>query len=279
MKYFVLVFVILLSFCEKKQKVFNKTQADTLKFVKSVTGFKTPESVLFYSKKNLIFISNINGNPSAKDTNGFISVIDTSGKVKSLYWIKGLNAPKGMGVFDTMLYVTDITQLVEIDINKAKIVNKIEIGGSSFLNDIAVDKSGQLYISDTKKGIVYKYSNGAVSEYLKNLEAPNGLLIENDTLFVGCDKKLLKVSLVDNKIIETIHSPTSIDGLKKIDKTNFIISDWTGNINKLNSSKSELLISTVGKKNAADFEYIPQNKMLYVPTFFDNKIDVYHYEK
>lgn len=279
MKYFVLVFLILFSFCGKKQKIENKNQADTLKFVKSIDGFKTPESVFYYPQKNLIFISNINGNPSEKDSNGFISVIDTNGNVQAMFWVKGLNAPKGMGVFDTILYVTDITELVRIDISRGIIVDKIKIKGSAFLNDIAVDKSGNVYISDTKKGIVYKYSNGTTTEYLKNLKAPNGLLIDNDTLFVGCDKKLFKVSLVDNKIIKTTQSPTAIDGLKKLDKSNFIISDWTGNINKLNSTGNRLLISTAGKKNAADFEYISKSSKLFVPTFFDNKIDIYIYKK
>jgi hypothetical protein len=63
-------------------------------------GIKTPESVLFDAVSNKIFVSNINGQPSDKDGNGFTSMLDADGKIIKLDWITGLNAPKGQAVYN-----------------------------------------------------------------------------------------------------------------------------------------------------------------------------------
>ena len=44
-------------------------------------GLKTPESALFDAKSNVIYVSNIDGDASTKDGNGFISILDLDGKI------------------------------------------------------------------------------------------------------------------------------------------------------------------------------------------------------
>src|SRR2546426_6734142 len=41
--------------------------------IMAVEGFLTPESVLHDTVQDIYFVSNINGSPTAKDNNGFIS--------------------------------------------------------------------------------------------------------------------------------------------------------------------------------------------------------------
>ncbi len=85
------------------------TSAQTIKQIWS-TGkiFQVPESVLYYHNSDVLFVSNIVGNPSGEDGRGFISKLSTQGKIINLKWITGLNAPKGMAVFNDKLYVADI---------------------------------------------------------------------------------------------------------------------------------------------------------------------------
>jgi hypothetical protein len=63
-----------------------------------------------------------------------------------LDWIKGLNALKGMAIYNnnisSKLYVSDITDLIEIDIEGRKITNHFNAPGSAFLNDVALDDQG-----------------------------------------------------------------------------------------------------------------------------------------
>ena len=53
-----------------------------------------PESVV--AMGDFIYVSNVNGNPTEKDGNGYISKLYKSGKVCTNKFIEGLNAPKGM---------------------------------------------------------------------------------------------------------------------------------------------------------------------------------------
>ncbi len=60
--------------------------------------FLKPESALYDSTNEIIYISNINDKYLAKDGNGFISKIKTNGELESLKWVEGLDNPQGMGL-------------------------------------------------------------------------------------------------------------------------------------------------------------------------------------
>src|SRR2546425_12369216 len=81
--------------------------------VLTVPGFKTPESVKYDPDLDLYLVTNINGNPSAKDNNGFISRIRPDGTVDSLAFVAGgagrgtLKGPQGTGPGGDTLWVGD----------------------------------------------------------------------------------------------------------------------------------------------------------------------------
>jgi hypothetical protein len=241
-----------------------------------------PESVLYNEKMDILFVSNINGKPDEKDGNGFISKLKTDGSIIQLKWISGLNAPKGMGTFDNKLYVADIDQLVEIDIASGKIIKKYPAKKAKFLNDVAIDKNGNVYVSDTQNNLLYCLKNGKFEIWLSvgNLFNPNGLLFENNALLVGCNNYVLSVDL-DTKHVRTFITETgSIDGLIKFGENQYIISDWLGNIYLLSTSEPKIrLLSTAADNiNAADIEYIKDKKLLIIPTFSDNRLMAYELE-
>ncbi|MCK4548774.1 MAG: ATP/GTP-binding protein, partial [Candidatus Krumholzibacteria bacterium] len=70
--------------------------------------FKVPESVCWDFDREILYVSNIAGNPGEKDGEGFISRVSIEGEVRKLRWVTGLNAPKGMAVFGGRIYVSDI---------------------------------------------------------------------------------------------------------------------------------------------------------------------------
>jgi hypothetical protein len=62
---------------------------------------KNPESVIYSPKQDILFVSNIDGKPNEKDQKGFISKVSPSnGNIIELSWITGLNAPKGMAIYN-----------------------------------------------------------------------------------------------------------------------------------------------------------------------------------
>ena len=83
------------------------------KLWETTNDLKNPESVAYVPEQNVLFVSNINGKPTEKDQNGFISKVSPSnGNISELNWVTGLNAPKGFTISNnnSKLYVSDITE-------------------------------------------------------------------------------------------------------------------------------------------------------------------------
>ncbi len=244
---------------------------------------KVPESVKYNADRNEIYVSNINGAPTEKNGQGFISKISPDGKIISLKWISGLNAPKGMALWQNKLYVSDIDRIVEIDADKGKIIQRYNAPGAAFFNDVAVDEAGHVYVSDmaAANSVIYQLFKGNVSVFLKGPEisSPNGLFYWKNTLYVGNsgDGKLKAVDLATRKIHTVIKAGHGIDGLIRRPDGSFIISDWSGRTELVTPEKKiVLLLDTRRQKvNSADVEYIPQKHLLLIPTFFDNRVTAY----
>jgi len=68
-----------------------------------------------------------------------------------------------------------------------------------------------------------------------------------------------------------------IDGLKPDGKGNYIISDWQGKVQLVNTEKKPevLLNTTKAGINAADIEFIIDQKLLLIPTFGANCVVAY----
>ena len=125
--------------------------------VLTVEGFKTPESVKYDAELDLYFVTNINGHPSVKDNNGFISRVRPDGSIESLEFVSGgragvvLHAPKGTAIVADTLWVVDIDALRGFNKRTAAPVATVDLGrpGAQFPNDVAVGPDGALYVTDT----------------------------------------------------------------------------------------------------------------------------------
>lgn len=247
---------------------------------------KVPESVLHDPERNVLYISSINGQPLEKNGKGFLSKLTLDGKLEELRWVTGLNAPKGSAIYQGKLYVSDIDRLVVINIENGEIETSYPAQGAIFLNDVTVDKDGTIYVSDSseKNSIIYKLSEGKLAVWIKsaNISQPNGLYAERDRLLAGSFGKgaLTAVNFADKNIETITTTGFGIDGLVPDDQGNYFLSDWQGHTYVLTASGDlkELLDTTEDKINAADIEYIPERKMLLIPTFFDNRVMAYQVE-
>ena len=236
-----------------------------------------PESVLPDTKAGILYVSIMGNSSDQKDGIGGIGKLDMNGKVIDLEWINGLNAPKGLAKHGNTLYAADITDVVIIDIPSSKVLHKIPITGSSFLNDITVTDKGVVYVSDTRTKKIHKIINNKAELYLENIDGVNGLkAIGKDLYIAGGNKQLLKAN--EKKELTTIADlPCGGDGIEPIGNGDFIYSCWGGYIYYVHANgKSELLLdSTVEKKNTADIGYDPIKKIIYVPTFFKKSVVAY----
>ena len=239
----------------------------------------TPESVLYVADKKspYLFVSLIDGQGDVVDGKGGIAKLTTEGEVIDKEWITGLNAPKGMALYKNHLYVADITELVIIDIEEEKVIKKIPVVDSVFLNDVTVNSSGIVYVSDTRTNKVHRYQNGKVELYLDNVTSANGLKALGSNLVVGAGQELLLVDAKKNRLVIAKGFESGIDGIEMIERGEFIVSCWVGLVYYVHGDgRLELLIDSREEKiNTADIGYDPTNKHLFVPNFFKDTVTAY----
>lgn len=233
-----------------------------------------PESVLYSPSDNLLYISLIDGSPWEADGEGGVATLKSDGTDYKADWITGLNAPKGMGIFDGKLYVADLADVVVINIEKGEIENKIHVAGAEGLNDITID-NGIIYVSDSRKGQVWKIEGTTPALLLDNAKGINGLKFLGDDLYLGLGKSFKKMD--KNKTQKNIAEVTEgIDGIEPTGTGDFILTSWVGLIYYVHADgKVEQLLDSREKMNSADLGFNQEQQILYVPTFNSKKIVAY----
>jgi DNA-binding beta-propeller fold protein YncE len=259
----------------------------------TLKGFENPESAHYDPATNTIYVSNVAGDPRLKDGRGFISTVSPEGDNLILHWLDGFDAPKGIRVAHGKLYVTDLDRVVVIDVAKKKILRKIAVPGSSFLNDIAVDSKGVIYATDTLLNLVYSISpKGTVSKYFSGPAAagPNGVLIDDDSMVlanwgteiqpdfsVKSPGRLVKVKRRNKEVeVLTMKAVGNLDGLEKDNHGDWLASDWkTGKVYHIecNGNVRELLTT---KPGAADIGFISSKSVVLIPQMNDNTLAAYY---
>lgn len=241
--------------------------------------FLKPESALYDPSKEIVYVSNINGEYLAKDGNGFISRIYTNGKIEFLKWVEGLDNPQGMGLYKDKLYVADINRVVQINTVTAKIDNVFKVDSAKFFNDIASDSNGDMYISDCFGNKIYKISNGEIEVWLddKFLSGPNGLLCtKDDVLLLNMnDKTAYAINKSTKKSYKIFAGIDNLDGIVSDGNNGFFVSGaWQGQIFHIDSGGNKKLILDLEKEKiiTADIEYIVNEKLLIIPTLYKTLI-------
>jgi hypothetical protein len=155
--------------------------------------FDAPDQCTWHAKSKTWLVSNLGGGISLeKDAYGWITRLDETGKIINPFWIgqnDTMHAPSGMIATEDFLYVCNREGVHQIDIAKQKIINFYPILEGKFLNDIAIAKNGDLYVSDFFANRIYRLAKKSrIAEVwleTDRLEAPDGLYIDGDNLIVA----------------------------------------------------------------------------------------------
>ena len=237
---------------------------------------KVPESVLFDASSKILFVSNIDGAAGEADGKGSIGKVGLDGKIINADWVSGLSAPKGMAIYKSDLYVADIDAVAVIDIKAGKIIKRIKVPGAIFLNDVSIDPSGIIYVSDSRMKKIHKIQNDVPAVLVDSMQGPNGLIFKSGKLYFldngsfyrldGTTKTLLAKGL-----------ESSTDGIEQVRAGEWIITSWIGAMYhvKEDGTVKELLNTKAQKINTADIGYDPAKQIIYVPTFSKNSIVAY----
>jgi sugar lactone lactonase YvrE len=258
-------------------------------------GLATPESVLYDEANDVYLVSNINGGPSAKDGNGFISKIAPDGTVVALKWIDGsakatpLHAPKGMAIANGLLYVADIDSVRVFDRKTGKAKGTIALKGATFANDVAAGPDGRVYVSDSgvtidDKGVtptktdavwVIKKMKASVLAKSEELGKPNGLFATDKAVWVFTFGTGEIYTLDDKGVRGSIQKVAgALDGLRVVGD-DIWVSSWETSGLMQGAATGGFSLAQGGLPAPADFGYDTKRKLVLVPLFNDNKIVAY----
>jgi sugar lactone lactonase YvrE len=254
-------------------------------------GFKNPESAIYDPAAAAIYVSNVNGKPTQKDGNGFISKLAPDGTVVTLEWVKGLDSPTGLALAGGTLYAADGDRIVAIDIAKGGITARHEAQGAKFLNDLTADRQGRVYASDMPANTIWVLDGGKLSVLLHDdaLDNPNGLLAEDGRLVVGSWGRMaedgstkvpghMKVVDLATRKVADLGDPTpvgNLDGIVPDGRGGYLVTDWMGGVllQVAADGKAKRLLPL--KKGSADLGIVPGEGTILIPMMMEGLVVAY----
>ncbi len=257
-------------------------------------GLDTPESVYFDAASGFVFVSQVGlqpgGSPLDKDGNGAIAKLTPDGRVIAAKWVTGLNSPKGLRSHGGTLWVADVDEMVAVDIASGRIASRIPVPGAKALNDVATGPDGTVYVSDTVTSKIHSIRDGRVATVAEGeqLEHPNGLLVEGDSLVVAAWGKpepdfstkvpgrLYRLDIATGAKTLITPSPLgNLDGLESDGRGGYLVSDWmSGRIYRIARDGTVRQLMQF-KQGTADIAYLPASRTLIVPHMLDNRVQAY----
>ncbi|HJZ90472.1 MAG TPA: SMP-30/gluconolactonase/LRE family protein, partial [Gemmataceae bacterium] len=242
-----------------------------------VTGLKNPESAAV-GLDGRIYVTTI----GEFDTDGDGAVMVIQGD-KAVPFATKLDDPKGIVAFRQFLFVTDKKRVWRIDPKgKTTVLAAAEAFPAPpvFLNDIAVDEMGNLYVSDSgdlkgNGGAIFRISQGGkvtlVADAKKTpaLKVPNGLLHDSlmHLLFVDSSTgELHRMKIADGTTEKLAEGFGFADGVIFDRFGRLYVSDFqAGKVWVIPRPGAKPVLLAEGFESAADICLDPTNRFILVP--------------
>ncbi len=256
-----------------------------------VAGFSTPESVLHDTVADVYLVSNIAGGSTDKDDNGFISRVDPDGKVLALRWIDGaagdfkLNAPKGMAIVGTTLYVADIDCLRLFNRETGAHEKDVCLKDATFLNDVAASADGSIFFTDSglKGGApsgtdaVYRLIDDDRVVAVKkdpSLGSPNGIVVGKRGILVAGfgSGEVYRLDAEGNRTDMMPASKRQLDGLVMLPDGGFLMSSWGDSAVYRVGADGKVSKVLANVEAPADIGYDARRNRVLVPLFNGNEV-------
>ena len=160
----------------------------------NIEGLAAPESVKFRNGK--LYMANLGDPNTPKD--GFIIVANEDGSNPQKLFEGQLDSPKGFSFLtDDIIIIPDQVNdssmtgnLVLANIKENKIITKLPIEGSKFLNDTVVIDPTTVALTDTGASTVHfvKVDNNSalsITSSVTGIVGANGILLDNGVLYIA----------------------------------------------------------------------------------------------
>ena len=281
----------------------------TAEKIAETAGMKVPESVKYDSELDVYYVTNINGNPSQKDNNGFIARVRADSTGVSTMLVEGgkqgatLNAPKGMALSGDTLFVADIDALRMFNRRTGVTLGSFDLRAqkATFLNDVARTPDGNVWITDTgiqfgstgdmtHPGVnrIFKLVGSAkriVVEAAKGdaLANPNGIAWQGAS---GSESGRFILAPFGGNDVQTwvpgdsvpkalTSGPGQYDGVEVLNDGRILVSSWADSAVHVIHGGSHMMPLVKNVSAPADIGVDTKRNVLAIPRFNDGKVEYY----
>ncbi|MFA6571107.1 MAG: T9SS type A sorting domain-containing protein [Bacteroidota bacterium] len=266
---FIFFFLVVFPFCVNPQSALS-------------FDFSQPESIVHSSLLNKYLVSNAYG--------ANILLYDKEGNLDT-FIVNNLSSPKGLMILDDVLYVADNLNLKAFNLTDKSLKFSVQIVNTPFINDIAADSAGNIYLSHTSGDKIYKYN--IQTQNIEQLAVKSQILKPNGLMYAQDKNSLYCVSFNHPGAIYTINLDSLtvktkifttrfyFDGIANDNSGNIYVSCWddiynpisTGNIFKYEGgnydSGTEFASNLSGP---ADIYFDSTENFLFVPVMAGNDV-------
>lgn len=260
-------------------------------------GFALPECVIHDRRHDVYLVSNMNGGPHDLDDNGYITKLSPDGTVLDKKWIDGtkpdvqLDAPRGMALDDTTLYVADATAIRLFDRDTGKQTGSWPVPDAHFPNDLRIDRDGTLVATETGihlapegpipegTSVIWRYDHTGKPTAIARgdeLLGPNGIAITDAGIvlvaFLGTDIYRLTADGHRDPIATLPHG--ELDGLVELADGSFLVTSWEANgiYRVWPDGHYYLALHSAAMVGAASIEYDFDREQLLIPNALANNV-------
>ena len=238
-----------------------------------------PESVLPLGDGTYL-VSLVGGEGRVKDGNGAIAKLGADGSMINAAWATGLDAPKGLGMADGKVFVSDIDRVVTIDADTDTLLESVAVPGAGFLNDVLA-WNGQVLVSDSANARIYSLRGSEVEVWMEDaeLDGVNGLFDGGSHLIVSNmgTGTLLSVD-TDTKAFDVIgDGMENADGIIALDDGTYIVSSWPGTLYHVrgDGSTPSVLLDTTAEPATLLNDIARDGDRLLIPNWSPGSVSAY----
>lgn len=239
------------------------------------------ESAVFDAARSAFYVSAYDAaNIDPAGRRQFVAKLTAVGRIDVLRWAEGLGNPTGLALAGDTLFVIEPANVVEIDAASGRLKARHAVPGAVMLNKVARAADGALFITDSRKGVVWRFADGRAEEWLTGLPRPNAVHLRDGRLFVGTNGdgtvRVVDLATKEVRVLARL-GPGILVGISSDATGNLLVSHVEGRLFRIapDGGVTVVLDTSVPGKPLGNFAWIEGRHLLVAPTWSGNGVVAY----